>query len=90
MVLGKFSDQYMYVSPYQRRTKSMIGFAWKIMSDSYICKIHSVNKTTAKPVLSGHSKIVKTTVLKTNGSLMKVESTAGCSLGAFCINFDLH
>ena len=33
-----------------------------------------------QPVLSGHSKIVKTKVLKTNGSLMKVESIAECSL----------
>ena len=43
-----------------------------------------------KPVLSGHSKIDKTKVLKTNGSLMKVESIAECSLGAFCKTFDLH
>ena len=28
--------------------------------------------------------------LKTNGSLMKVESIAECSLGAFCNTFDLH
>ena len=34
---------------------------------------------TVKPVLSGHSKIEKTKVLKTNGSLMKVESIAECS-----------
>ena len=33
-------------------------------------------KNTVKPVLSGHSKIDKTMVLKTNGSLMKVESIA--------------
>ena len=43
-----------------------------------------------KPVLSSHSKIDKTNVLKTNGSLMKVESIAECSLGAFCNTFDLH
>ena len=36
---------------------------------------------TVKPVLSGHSKIDKTKVFKTNGSLMKVESNAECSLG---------
>ena len=30
-----------------------------------------------KPVLSGHSKIDKTELLMTNGSLMKVESIAG-------------
>ena len=29
---------------------------------------------TVKPVLSGHSKIDKTKVLNTNGSLMKVKS----------------
>ena len=45
---------------------------------------------TVKPVLSSHSKIVKTKVLKTNGSLMKVESIAECCLGAFCNTFDLH
>ena len=34
------------------------------------------NVTKVKPVLSGHSKIDKTKVLMTNGSLMKVESIA--------------
>ena len=43
-----------------------------------------------KPVLSSHSKIDKTKVLNTNVSLMKVESIAECSLGAFCNTFDLH
>ena len=41
-------------------------------------------------VLSGHSKIDKTKVLKTNGSLMKVKSIAECSIGAFFNTFDLH
>ena len=45
---------------------------------------------TVKPVFSGHSKIDKTEVFKTNGSLMRVESIAECSLGAFCNTFDLH
>ena len=36
--------------------------------------------TTVKPVLSGHSKIDKIKDLKTDGSLMKVESIAECSL----------
>ena len=36
------------------------------------------------PVLSGHSKIAKIKDLKTNSSLMKVESIAECSLGVFC------
>ena len=39
---------------------------------------------TVKPVLSGHSKIDKMKVL------MKVESIAECSVGAFCNTFDLH
>ena len=45
---------------------------------------------TVKPVLSGQSKIDKTKVLKTNGSLMRAKSIAECSLGAFCNTFDLH
>ena len=45
---------------------------------------------TAKPVLSGHSKIDIAKFLKTNGSVMKVKSIAECSLGAFCNTFDLH
>ena len=46
--------------------------------------------TTVKLVLSAHSKKDKTKVLKTNGSLIKIESIAECSLGAFCNTFDLH
>ena len=42
------------------------------------------------PVLSNHSKIDKTKVLKKKNSLMKDESIAECSLGAFCNTFDLH
>ena len=34
---------------------------------------------TVKPALSDHSKIDKTKILMTNGSLMKVESIAECS-----------
>ena len=45
---------------------------------------------TVKPVLSGHSKIDETRILKTNGSLMQVESIAECSLVAFCNTFVLH
>ena len=49
-----------------------------------------IAQSTVKPVLSGHSKIDKTNVLKTNGSLMKAESIAECSKRAFCNTFDLH
>ena len=51
---------------------------------------NSENEKTIKLVLRGHSKIDKTKVLMTNGSLMKVESIAECSPGAFCNTFDLH
>ena len=72
------SDQCLYLS--------LIG-----MHNVYTCymQIFSV-QATVKPVLSGHSKKDKTKVLKTNGSLMKVERIAECSLGAFCNTFDLH
>ena len=40
---------------------------------------------TIRHVLSSHSKIDKTNILMTNGSIMKVESIA-----AFCNTFDLH
>ena len=56
--------------------------------------IVSYNLTCLKRPLkyrqNGHSNIDKTKVLMTNGSLMKVESIAECSLGAFCNTFDLH
>ena len=45
---------------------------------------------TVKPVLSGHSKIDKTKILMTNGSLMKVKVLQNAPIGAFCITFDLH
>ena len=48
------------------------------------------NEATVQPALSGHSITDKTKVLKTYGSLMKVESIAECSLGALCNTFDLH
>ena len=48
------------------------------------------NDNSVKPVLSGYSIIEKTKVLKTNSSLMKVQSIAECSLGAFCNTFHLH
>ena len=41
----------------------------------HVCKI----SYTEKPVLNGLSKIDKTKVITTNGSLMKVKSIAECS-----------
>ena len=41
--------------------------------------------TSAKPVLSGHSKIDKTKALKTDGSLIQVKSIA-----EYCNTLDMH
>ena len=46
----------------------------------YIFSSKGIHNITVKPVLSGHLKIDKTKVLMENGSLMKVESIAECSL----------
>ena len=46
--------------------------------------------STVKPVLSNHSKIDKTKVLKHCGGSMQFKSTAECSVGAFCNTFDLY
>ena len=56
-----------------------------LLSETYGILILIVNQlsmkgTTEKPVLSGHSKIDKIKDLKTDDSLMKVESIAECSL----------
>ena len=45
-----------------------------------ISNVHAYIVTTVKPVKNGHSKIDKTKVLMTNGSLMKVKSIAECPL----------
>ena len=58
-------------------------FHWSVQLVSYF-------QYTVKPVLSGHSKIDKTKVLKLDGTLMQVESIAECSKRAFCNTFDLH
>ena len=55
---------------------------------NFVICIYLLN--TVKSVLSGHSKLDKTKVLKTKGSLIKVKSIAECSFGAFCNTFDLH
>ena len=54
-----------------------------------VCKFYqqmTLEDNTVKPIFSGHSKIHKTKILMTNGSLMKVKSIAE----AFCNTFDLH
>ena len=53
---------------------------------------HVVKQALSMLYLSGHSKIDKTKVLKTDGNLMQVDGSlnAQCSLGAFCHTFDLR
>ena len=47
-------------------------------NSSYITRAYTV-----KPVLSGNSKIYKTDILMTNGSLILIESIAECILQCF-------
>ena len=56
-------------------------------NDSNVKDVHAwcVHEITVKPVFSGHSKMEKTKVLKTNGSLMKVESIAEFCISLTCI-----
>ena len=61
-----------------------------IWSSVYLDHFSSLQIDKVGTVLSDHSKIDKTKVLKTDGSLMQVESIAECSLGAFCNIFDWH
>ena len=52
--------------------------------------LHCLPKYSKTCLKRSHSKIDKTEALKTNSSLMKVESIAECSPRAFCSIFDLH
>ena len=56
----------------------------------YLKHSNTLLERPVKPVLSVHSKIDNTKVLKTGGSLVQIESIAECSTGAFCSTFDLH
>ena len=58
---------------------------WKMIQQRRNSEISNecTNHIKVKPVISCHSKMEKK-VLKTNGSLMKVDCIAECSLGAFC------
>ena len=74
----------LILSPFHQ-LKKVLDPLWQNFLDPRMSLIFSV-----KPDLSGHSKIDKTKVLKTNGSLMQVKSIAECSTGAFCNTFGLH
>ena len=59
---------------------------WHYFSSLRIFDNTKYSKTCLKRPLKNRQK----KILTTNGSLMKVESIAECSLGAFCNTFDLH
>ena len=64
-----------------------LNFCWH----TTIINIYNIfTKFYSKTCLEQPLKKDKTKVLKTNGSLMKVESIAECSHGAFCNTFDLY
>ena len=64
-------------------SRGVVG--WSTDCNCKISRLYAVN--LRKTV---HSKIDKTKILMTNGSLVKVESIAECFLEAFCNTFDLH
>ena len=66
------------INPTNKKLLKLIHQEWTLIRYFWP---HLKNKTTVKPVLSSHSKTVKTKILKTHGSLIKVESIAECSLG---------
>ena len=63
-----------------------VGICVCVSSSWYRRFVSGLSCHTVKPFLSGHSKIDKTKVLKTNGSLMEVKSN--CRM--LCNTFDLH
>ena len=56
---------------------AVAGFNYK--EGDFSEKVLEYTKGTVKPVLSRHSKIDKTKISMTNGTLMKVKSIAECS-----------
>ena len=71
--------------------KCLFDYLYQMENSAKFQKSTDLAMYTVKPVLSGHSKIDKTKILMTNGSLMKVEVLQNAPLGgAFCSIFDLH
>ena len=67
-ISGGWCQQYTLLSGFWR-----VFAQWLV---NFCCRKNLIN--SVKHVLSGHSKLDKTKVLKTNGSLIKVESIAEC------------
>ena len=73
--------------------RAMVERIWERVSDLFLwflclnCDLELYEPQggvldTVKPVVSVHSKINKTKILMTNGSLTQVKSIAECSVGA--------
>ena len=61
--------------------------SWLEYSMHVYLSMRMILPVAVQPVWKGHSKIDKTKVLMTTGSLMKVESIAECSLWSILQNF---
>ena len=84
MLQGEHSTilQPAFEVPHGFKTFVLPIFEWSLKTcfTVYETQDFSNIEFTVKLVLSGHTKLDKTKVLKTNGSFMKVESIAECSL----------
>ena len=84
IVVSVHKDYISALCPFFRAEGQMMFLCLYVHQSIHTCISmiisNMVNKFTVKPVLSGHSKIDKTKILITNGSLMKVKSIAECSL----------
>ena len=70
---------------YWQKTKNLTNPVFLLFSHRVANILREITmQSTVKPVLSRHSKIDKTKVLKTNGSIMKVVSISECAKRAFC------
>ena len=66
------------IDNYETHSKKLTLFNG-LLQPIQVSKNDPSHDCTVKPVLSGHSKIDKTKILVTNGSLMQVRSIAECS-----------
>ena len=73
-----------------KKSEKDVIIAYIILSDSDCQSVLKYYTLYSKTCLKRPLKIDRVNALKTNGILMKVESNAEYSLGAFCNTFDLH
>ena len=76
------------------RPASETPFVWRFTGGPLVARYCTlagyIECSYSKTFLKQPIKIDKIKVLNDNGSLMKVERMAECSLGASCNTFDLH